>query len=90
MPPVPGRLGHVAGHEVLAILAAGGVLGQLAVTRYVLAGLIQFLEIVTLPKIPGDRIDDNPEYERGKLKWVVWMLLSFIDDLSDNTQSCRS
>ena len=57
MLPVPGGLGHVADLKVLAILHVGGVLGRVAVPKYVLAGLIQFLEIVTLPRTAGGWID---------------------------------
>ena len=50
-------------------------LGHAAVPKYVLAGLIQFLEIVTIPGTPGDRIDNNPELQLGPQRLVVWIVL---------------
>ena len=64
--------------RVLAIPHVGGVLGRVAVPKYVLAGLFQFLEIVTLPVIPGNRIDDALEYERGPRRLMVWTILTLL------------
>ena len=45
------------------MLHVGGVLGHVAAPKYVLAELVQFLEIVSPPGVPGDRIDNDPEYK---------------------------
>ena len=97
MPPVPGRLGHIVDHLVLTILQVGGILGHVAVPKYVLAGVVQFLGFVTPPGVPGDGIDHDPEYERGPRRLVVWTILTLLTiylmihedvDLDDDPVAC--